>query len=880
MNRLIINQLKRGKLPRLMLFLALVVIFVIIPFAGASLETVQTEVESDVTYYARGVYDILVRAPGHEHPMEQELGLVPENYLGVGDGGISLNQWERIKTRADIEIAAPVSSLGYFTGLFTTMGVFPPETASRYLMQFQTTDGINDYDVGPEYACIQLDSPLEEGEFQAIYNDDELRNRCKDNVVQFKMPPIYSLLAGIDPEQEERLTGLQFEGIYPDATKSGWGRSWRNEHYQDAAVIPVLEVAGPDIPLMSTLSVDRLDISMEDIKGYRQGLKLDVPDEETHIVFDHYIYKWSEPEYHKLVSELLALKEDKRRTMELEVGSFITGFNQTEFVPFVTQEGHIQSLLDDQSEMFREGYSQLIGSNYLNVHYFTGYPQYNITSDEIKIPILGHDEGVPTYRPIEQKGIKMTDAHFEENRDELVSYIIDPIGEIDAGRHEETLSSSPLGIYQYAPVFYNGDEGKKKEIVPTITPGSFVPAPARGVTNIESAAIIKGEQPIDAIRVRVAGIDGYTKDAAEKINQVAQDIEKMGLKATIVAGASPQTVEVNVEGVGLVEQSWTTLGAAGTIIEEWQVTNIILGVLLIVVAVLYVLTRLSFWQVTHQGHVRLMYQLGWQQKHIFRFYVNDLFLVIGLAYVISVPALFVLKQSTGLSGHPFIWQLSGMLLAALFMFGIVRRSIRQVVFTNGSKVSKTKIRNHRIRFLVVKNMIYFKAFIRVPFVQLIIVSILASFVYLSLTETVNETSVTLLGNYVNVSASGLHVLVIIATYTLATLTLSESLLSLLNVREKEMIKFRSIGWETRHILSHYMREVLLWSALAVLIGTVISGALYSVLFPFKGMVLVILLISFAGFYLFLALVSWLIIRHHLRKTITSGQTEKRKATLF
>ncbi|WP_217586264.1 FtsX-like permease family protein [Lentibacillus saliphilus] len=875
MKRLLINQLKRDKLTRSMMLLALILIFVIIPFAGASLETVQTEVESDVSHYARGAYDILVRAPDHEHPMEKQLGLVPENYLGVGKGGISLDQWESIKSRTDIDIAAPVSSLGYFTGLFTTMSVFPPDTTSRYLMQFQTSDGLNTYDVGPQYACIQLDSPFEDGAFQALYNHEDLFDECKDNVVQFKMPPVYNLLAGIDPEQEARLTGIEFDGIHPNGSKSGWGKVWRNDHYPDSAVIPILEILGGNVPLTSKLHVDRLNISMSEIQDYRDHLQLDVLDKVTQTVPDRYTFRWSEPEYHEVVDELIALKEDNRQAYELDLGSYLKGFNQTDSAPFVTKEGQIESLLDEQSDMFNAGYNQLIGSNFLNVHYFTDYPQYHITDDTIKIPITGDDKGVPTYRAIEKKGIKMTDAHSKENRDELVPYIIDPVGEVDAGKHEETLSSSPLGIYQFAPVLYTGDDAQQKQkLVPTITPGSFVPAPARGVTNIESAAIIKGDKPIDAIRVKVAGINGYTKEAANTIEKVARDIEAMGLKATVVAGASPQTVEIDVEGVGLVEQSWTTLGAAGTLIEEWQVTNIILGFLFMIVAVLYVFTRLSFWQVSQAENVRMMHQLGWQKRHILKFYMSDLLMVIGVAYVLSIPLLFGLNQGSGLSGHPFLWQFAALLLGLIFMFGIIRRKVRQLIAAKPFKATTIKKRRRGHRFLVIKNMTYFKSFIRSPFIQLTVVSLLASFVYVSLTETVTETSVTLLGEYVNMAASRWHLLLIIAAYVLATLTLSESLLSLLKAREKEIIKFRSIGWQPRHILSLYLREVLLWSGLAITIGTIMSGIIYSIVYPFKLMTLSILFTSFAGFYAMVGFLSWIIISHHLKKKIGAGTQEK------
>lgn len=37
--------------------------------------------------------------------------------------------------------------------------------------------------------------------------------------------------------------------------------------------------------------------------------------------------------------------------------------------------------------------------------------------------------------------------------------------------------------------------------------------------NIEDAAFIKGESPIDAIRIRISGISGYSQEAEKLINR-------------------------------------------------------------------------------------------------------------------------------------------------------------------------------------------------------------------------------------------------------------------------------------------------------------------------------------------------------------------------
>ena len=100
--------------------------------------------------------------------------------------------------------------------------------------------------------------------------------------------------------------------------------------------------------------------------------------------------------------------------------------------------------------------------------------------------------------------------------------------------------------------------------------------PAKGVVHIKDTELIKGEKPIDAIRVKVAGIEKYTQSAARKIERLALEFENKGFHVAIIAGASPQYIDVAVEGIGLVRESWTTLGAAGTIIDQWNMTSLLL----------------------------------------------------------------------------------------------------------------------------------------------------------------------------------------------------------------------------------------------------------------------------------------------------------------
>jgi len=862
MKQLLWRQWKRKGSTYVLMVLAMMLIFTSLPISITSLQHAHQQVESDITYYSRGSYDLLVRSNENIHPLEDRLGIVPENYIGFGHGGISIEQWNNIKNRKDIEIAAPVASLGYFPGINSNMSVYPPETSTRYLAQFYTYDGVHQYPYGKEYACIHLESTIKQYPFQSLTNDEDSLNQCYDGGrTQFLMPPTFHLLVGIDPEQEERLTGISFDGIHPESMKVGWGTLWKNDYIPHAKVVPILEVKSDPVSLGVNVQVDTLDLSLEEIQQFRKDLKLDVLDEKTNTVPDYYTFRFYEPVYTELLNKLLTMKALDHKSYSVPIGEYIQAFDQSKNSPFLTKEGKIESLLNEQIGMFEEGYHATTKTSYLGLHYQAGHVTYELDDHKVKIKKIRDDQGIPIYREMIQKG-KEVERH-EDYED--ISVVIDPVGEVEVGEHREKLASSPLGIYQFAPVYFVGDgKEKKKKMMPTVSPGSFVSPPAQGVTNMEGAAIIKGNRPIDAIRVKVAGLDGYTEEAKEKIEKVAKEIEQMGLHVTIVAGASPKKLQVDVEGVGVVEESWTTLGAAGTIVSEWNATNVVLGVLFIIVAIIYIWNRMIFWQVSKQNDWLLYYQLGWNMRHISRLSRLEIISVLFVSFIFSIPTLWAVQQRIDVPSTIYVWQ--PILFAVMFLFMIV--TIRSKMKGMENRKHKRNIswnirtKNH---FLVLKNIFFYAKYIRSSFLQLLLVSALSSFVYVSLTETVNRTNTTLLGQFINTQISSWHFVLIIIAYLLAFFTLAESLMSMMKVREKELAIFKSVGWKKSHILRLHLKEVAMWSFISIFIGTTISGLVFSSIYSLNDAVTLTLLISMGSFFFLIILMAWIQLRIYLRK---------------
>lgn len=855
MNQLIFRKFKRHKSFHLLFILAFTLIFVTLPIAVKSLQHVKSQVETDVSYYSRGSYDLLIRPDNSEmNTIEKAKGIVHENYIGFGEGGISLSQWEDIKKHPDIEIAAPVAALGYFTGVKSNLALEPPDKSTRYSYQFITTDGVNRYNLGDELLCILLESPQtfdSYSEFEFIYNDPSLLNYCNTSYSSTMNATSYHLIVGIDGEEETALTGIDFDF---DKTGAGtWAKSTiQNEFNVNVETIPIIELeyesAGSSLEL--DITIDNLGLDEKDTLNLRKRLHLaDTADSDSPFMF---LQKFGEPSYSELLEELKLMQEVNRAEISVPIGDYLSAFEQMALM--VKSTGEVEELTADG--LFYVTTDLNDATNY----YLASPLSYEEEASSLIVKKIGYHKNVPVYREIKEKGVifdhrKMIDEDFRNE----IRFITDPIGQIEVPDKEIQLASSPLGIYQFAPVYYVGNgEDDPVRMKSTATPGSFVTPAATGVTTMDAAAAIKGEEPIDAIRIKVAGITEYNKESVMLIEQVAQDMREMGLQVNVIAGASPQKLNVDVEGVGVVEESWTTLGAAGSIISQWNVTNFILTILFAIAAFCYIINRLVFWQVSNNNDLLLLQQIGWNDKEIIKFYRQEVKILLLISLFVALPILLLIELSASI-----VMIVAGLFILSVFIFSlIISRNIKLVKV---KQKTSDWINSSKLKRLPSKNILYFYNHIKSPFFQFIIVSALATFVYLSLAKTVEQTNLTLLGEYINVQTSKLHLLLIIISYVLASFTLVESMISLYKKREKEIDTLLKIGWGIKNIKGLYLKEIAIWSGVSIFLGSLFSGIFYLFLFPLSLTELIIIGSSFLAFYIFIIALSFLVLSKQLIK---------------
>lgn len=809
------------------------------------------EIHADIVEHSRGSYDLLVRSPEAITDIEKEMGIVPENYLGGGRGGISLEQWKEIKDRSDIEIAAPVASLGYFTGLNTTLGVLPsPEGATSYRVEYSTSDGVNDYPY-TTYDQVFLESPGNFFPIEAIVSQPDMLQFKHEVHALFPLPITYNHLVGIHPEEERKLSGISFTGIGYGEEKKGFVQDefvLDPELIENVHIIPVMQLQNRDVAVKAKVEVGELPFTIDDTHEFLEQF------DATEIT---QLMNFEDPRYPELFEEINATPKTNEIKHNLDLTGMLKPFNAEAAGIVVTEDGE---LLDMDTYADSTNYGFAISWENITRYYLADPVPYERTADGLRVKQLGEENGIPVYRSIEEKGMGI----LESNRDfEALEVMTDAVGYYEIDEGEESLSSSPLGIYQLEPVKYIDESGEEITLTPTFTAGSFVTAPAEGVTNIESAEVIKGDKPIDAIRVKVSGFDDYSPEAAKKIEQVAAEIGEMGLHVDVIAGSSLQKINVEVEGVGTVQESWTTLGASGEIVGQWDLTNLFLALTFSLMSIIYVINRVKIWATERLEVIQLYKTLGWEYKHIKKVFRREIISLLASSSVLSLIAVASVMHANEQYLQFITIQLVAVVVLVIIVLSLAEIQMNRIL--QGKELKKTS-KVKETNSLVVRNVLYYQKSIFSTFLQILMVSSLISVVYLSLTESVNQSNHTVLGQYINAGVSDWNKWIIVSTFILTIITLVENISTMLISRKEEIKNFKMVGWNLASIKRMYIKEVSLWAGVALIMGSILSIILFVVFYPMSLNNIAFILITGGCLYLLILMVSTIILNVRLKRT--------------
>jgi hypothetical protein len=234
-----------------------------------------------------------------------------------------------------------------------------------------------------------------------------------------------------------------------------------------------------------------------------------------------------------------------------------------------------------------------------------------------------------------------------------------------------TAEGIPLGAYEPADaVLVEGADGEK--LSPTPITSSLTALGLRGAqTNIIGDIRGAGWQDdaiIDAIRVRVAGVERYDGVGIAAVSAAAREIEELGYTARLVAGSHSETVRLSVDDyafgtrdaaaeqrvgeLGVVEQRWTVLGQAAAFTSAVG-TGMMLLLNTVLLAVLGLVALTEFGAIpARRRDAATLRGLGWNRSRIARWFAGEQ--LIGLLLVTGAGAIALLAAPEPALAAPFV----------------------------------------------------------------------------------------------------------------------------------------------------------------------------------------------------------------------------------
>lgn len=525
----------------------------------------------------RGAYDLLVTASADSlnRCASEEGQRVAANFSSAGEEGLSADDVAAIRGVPDVEVAAPIGLVGEYTGNTAFVFVLLPDSGS-----------------GPESGWqgyrVRTELVVDEGAQQLLMGAGESRFAVGEtglgsgNVTGFpgqyafevaSIPARTQVIIAVDPVAERELLGEAGDFLYPlvvagtgsrDFAGVGWDTDEAGilrsmtvppEAYEDVPgqptvqVLPMVVNTDAQFEVVAQFTAERLDLS---------NLPGDVDQRE--------------------------LDEAVRAaTVSEELPDHRVRYS-SELLPFADLGLTVPAWWDDAELTDDHGLS---GSNYATAGRAIPGPLV-LDADGCELTAVALGPVVPDNAGA---GGPAARNFFEQTYRDVAEVEVDTPRPIPAVIGEYSSSTVDVGIddVSYVPLgaYEPGETVIADPARGGVEPGTVLRAPltgrgisvasAAGITDMQGARDLIGRDAVDAVRVRIAGLSGYDAAGRTKVAQVAADIQRLGYHVDVVAGSSREVTRIQVPDyyvdesgtavgdLGVVEQQWSTLGAAGRV---------------------------------------------------------------------------------------------------------------------------------------------------------------------------------------------------------------------------------------------------------------------------------------------------------------------------
>jgi ABC-type antimicrobial peptide transport system permease subunit len=187
-------------------------------------------------------------------------------------------------------------------------------------------------------------------------------------------------------------------------------------------------------------------------------------------------------------------------------------------------------------------------------------------------------------------------------------------------------------------------------LLPNSNPAGYLQQPPFLLTTLDSLPAFDApafptadlSRPVSAIRVRVAGLHGTTRQQLDQIAAVALAIsQRTGLRVDVTAGSSGSAVTVDLPAGAYgrpalhLSEGWIRKGVGLVILDAADRKSVVLFTLILVVTTIF-LSNAAFAAVRgRRREIGILRALGWRRATIFRLVLGEIVLTGTLAAVAS-----------------------------------------------------------------------------------------------------------------------------------------------------------------------------------------------------------------------------------------------------
>lgn len=808
------------------------------------LDTNKTTIVDELQKRWSSSYDIVVRPPNTRSETEEN-NLLDPNFLSGINGGISLEQYEQIKAMEHIDIAAPISMIGYTDySLYLESLTFNEDGIYRVTEKRINDDGIRKTE--DVYTSYIPGGRWEQYVNEALDKNIPLTYMNWSNHMYLMRS---MLLAAIDPEQEAQLIGID-KAILPVGNSRYFTAEDKARHE------PVIEPGddGEAVDEVEEQHITSFPViinthSFADQEIHYHIEKLDIPfDSNTALkTLEDIDQKGGKNYLNSLKGNTVTTYEHDEQELFSQMINSIAGIDHQTGEPVsenITKNKHNPFQMDD---LFLVSFASPLEYDDVSSPFPEKWPfAYRIRTftdsfkDSFKegeyttfrrpfAPEFANAGGFPRMKPI---WIGFYDA-------EKVNISKDPTNEL------------PMETYRPASAELVLD-GKKQPInppqilKPTYDPFGYLANPPTMLTTLDAAEYLLGDKPISAIRIKVSEARDLSEDSQAMIEKVAKKIEqKTGLITDITLGSSPQPTLVHVpqvdgqEELGWFQQPWIRLYSSITIFREAKMGFSMLIFCIMAVAIIYVWASSFVSVLARRKEFAVLQSVGWRPQQLRQlifiesaiigsFVAFVSWLILGFIYIYEEatlnPTRFLL---TGLIG--FMIYILGAIIPAVFT-----QKIEPYETLQTGEISKTSKRFMKSKGIISMAWNHFIGKWKRNVLSIIAIALPTTLLTIFLFITFRLRGMmylTWLGQYVALEIGPRHYIAVIVSLMIAVLTVAEIMWQNISERQEEMALLKALGWRNGSIRLLIWMEGLFSGLFAAMIG--LSLALMLIIFMYQ-----------------------------------------------